>query len=413
MAILKLVAKHSQSQKKRETYEAMLMHRYTHQGKTTYFYTGKSIDKQFLDSKNQCIKKAYKGNDKLNVFLSVQRQKIEDIINTALANEKNPDVEYVKGLYSNNKQEKADKVKATFWNFVADYLNEVKYKLNPNTLRCYNNIFNNLKAFEAYEGTTLDWQSFDTDFYYKFLDFYTGYKKLGNNGFGKIIKVLKSILNCATDRGVNTNLSYKRKEFKALKEDVQNIYLTEEELTKIIKLDLSNNQKLDYTRDLFIIGCYTGLRFSDYTTLAPDNISNGLIRIKTQKTGSDVVIPILPEVKSILDKYNGDLPKAYCNQKMNEYLKVIAQKANLDDVIVKSHKSGNKQVTNRYSKWEMVCTHTARRSFATNMYKRGLSTLAIMQITGHTTDKSFMSYIKITKEENALMILNQFQISKT
>jgi len=77
-----------------------------------------------------------------------------------------------------------------------------------------------LRAFEVYEGTTLDWLSFDTDFYYKFLDFYTSYKKLGNNGFGKIIKVLKSILNCATDRGVNTNLSYKRKEFKALREDV-------------------------------------------------------------------------------------------------------------------------------------------------------------------------------------------------
>jgi len=90
------------------------MHRYTHQGKTTYFYTGKSIDKQFLDTKNQCIKKAYKGNDKLNVFLSVHRQKIEDIINTALANEKNPEVEYIKGFYNNSKQEKTEKAKVTF-----------------------------------------------------------------------------------------------------------------------------------------------------------------------------------------------------------------------------------------------------------------------------------------------------------
>lgn len=411
MAILKLVAKQSQAQKKRKTNEAMLMHRYTHQAKTTYFYTGKSIDKTFLDTKNQCIKKAYKGNNKLNVLLSVHRQKIEDIINTALANDINPDVNYVKNIFSNGKKEKTERDKITFWSFVEDYFKEMKTKLNPNTIRCYNNIINNLKSYEAYEGITLEWNSFDTSFYYKFLDYYTGYKGLGNNGFGKIIKVLKSILNCATDRGINTNLSYKRKEFKALKEDVQNIYLTEDELKKLISLDLSTDKKLDQARDLFIIGCYTGLRFSDYSKLSAQNITDELIRIKTQKTGSDVIIPIFPEVRLILEKYSGKLPRAYCNQKMNEYLKIIAEKAKLNDVILKSYKSGNKQITNSFKKWEMVSTHTARRSFATNMYKRGLSTLSIMQITGHTTDKSFMAYIKITKEENAMMILEHLRNS--
>src|SRR5690606_7026043 len=133
------------------------------------------------------------------------------------------------------------------------------------------------------------------------------------------------------DRGINGNLSYKRKEFKALKEDVHNIYLNEDELKKIIALDYNENKKLDRARDLFIIGCYTGLRFSDFSTLTPDNISKDLIKIKTQKTGVDVVIPILPEVKKILEKYNGKLPKAYCNQKMNEYLKLVAQKAKLNE----------------------------------------------------------------------------------
>lgn len=411
MAILKLVAKQSQSQKKRNTNEAMLMYRYTHQGDTTYFYTGKNIDKLFLDTKNQCVKKAYKGNDKLNVLLSVHRQKIEDIINTALANDINPTVGYVKNLHNTDKEQKEEKIRITFWSFVDEYFKEIRSKLNPNTLRCYNNIINNLRSFEKYEGTILDWNNFDTSFYYKFLEYYTGYKGLGNNGFGKIIKVLKSILNCATDRGINTNLSYKRKEFKALREEVQNIYLTEGELKKIIDLELIDDKKLDQARDLFIIGCYTGLRFSDFITLTPENISNEMIKIKTQKTGSNVVIPILSEVRAILEKYNGKLPRAYCNQKMNEYLKVIAQKAELNDVILKSYKSGSRQITNNFTKWEMVSTHTARRSFATNMYKRGLSTLAIMQITGHTTDKSFMAYIKITKEENALMILKQFRDS--
>lgn len=413
MGRLKLISKQSQSQRDKKSNEVMLMHRYTHQSQTTYFYTGKSIDKQYFDSKNQCIKNAYLGYNKFNVLLNTQRQKIEDIINIALANDLNPSVEYIKNIYNNDKIEKAEKITVSFWVFVDDYLKEAKLKLNPNTIRCYNNIINNLKEFEKFDNTNLNWNSFDVKFYYKFLDFYTGYKGLGNNGFGKIIKVLKSILNCATDRGVNVNLSYKSKEFKALKEDVNNIYLNELDLKKIIELDLSDCKKFDQARDLFIIGCFTGLRFSDFSRLTPENISNDLIKIKTKKTGTQVVIPVLQEVKTILAKYNGNLPKAYCNQKMNEYLKHIAKKAEMFEKIQKNHSSGIKTIKNTFEKWQMVCTHTARRSFATNMYKRGLDSICIMQLTGHSTEKSFMTYIKVSQEENARKILKYFETKKS
>lgn len=409
MAILKLICKKSQAQITCKSNESMVMFRYTHQAKTTYFFTGKNIDAQYLDTKNQCIKKAFPGYIKLNVLLSVQRQKIEDIINSALANDVNPTTEYVKNIHNDEKAAKKAKIELSFWDFIDDYLKEVKIRLNPNTIRCYNNIINNLKGFEAHEHSTLNWSSFNASFYYKFFDYYTGYKGLSNNGFGKIIKVLKSILNLATDRGYNTYLSYKSKDFKALREDVHNIYLTESELIKIQSLDYSHSKKLDYVRDLFIIGCFTGLRFSDFSKLTPENISNNLIKLRTQKTGSDIVIPVFKEVKSIIEKYNGKLPKAYCNQKMNEYLKIIAKEADLNEIINKDHKSGNKTISKSYKKWEMVCTHTARRSFATNMYKRGLDPIAIMQLTGHSTQKSFMTYIKISKEENAIRILKQLE----
>jgi len=411
MAILKLTCKQSQSQKKCNNPESMLMFRYTHQSKTTYFYTRKNIDSQYLDKKNQCIKKSYPGNIKLNVLLSVQKQKIEDIINSALANDINPTVDYIKSIYNDDKQHTKSKADITFWGFVIEYLKEGKTRLNPNTLRCYNNIINNLKSYESYNNTVLNWESFDASFYYSFLDYYTGYKKLGNNGFGKVIKVLKSILNLATERGYNSSLLYKSKNFKALREDVHNIYLTEAELKKIGSLDFSYSKKLDHVRDLFIIGCYTGLRFSDFSKLTVDNIVGNLIRLRTQKTGSDIVIPVFAEVKLIIEKYDGKLPRAYCNQKMNEYLKLIAKEAGLDEIVYKNHTSGNKTISKVYKKWEIVCTHTARRSFATNMYKRGLDAIAIMQITGHSTQKSFMTYIKISKEENALRILEQFKHS--
>lgn len=410
MPRLKLTSKQSQSQRDRNSTETMLMFRYTHQSKARYFFTGKNVELQYLDLKNQCIKKSYNGHIKLNLLVSSQRQKIEDIINTAMTNDINPTTEYVKGIYDNLKTEKEARIRISFWIFVEEYFREAKLKLNPNSIRCYNNAINNLKAFEKYENIKLNWENFDITFYYKFLDFYTGYKKLGNNGFGKIIKVLKAILNRATDRGINTSLLYKNKEFKALKEDVSNIYLNEEELKHIISLDLTESKKLDQARDLFIVGCYTGLRFSDFSKLSSLNISDGLIRIKTQKTGTDVVIPLLPEVESVILKYNGNLPKAYCNQKMNEYLKLIGYKAEMFEKIQKSRLSGVKEMKNTLEKWQMICTHTARRSFATNMYKRGLDSISIMQLTGHSTEKSFMTYIKISKEENARKILEYFRI---
>ncbi|PZR21808.1 MAG: hypothetical protein DI539_07195 [Flavobacterium psychrophilum] len=411
MATLKLICKKSHSQMSCDSNQSMLMFRYTHQAKTTHFFTGKNIDPQFLDKKNQCIKKAFLGYIKLNVLLSVQRQKIEDIINSALANDINPTCDYVKNLHSDEKATKKAKVELPFWEFVEEYLREAKVKLNPNTLRCYNNIINNLKGFEAFEKTTLNWSSFNLSFYYKFFDYYTGYKGLGNNGFGKVIKVLKSILNSATERGLNTYMSYKSKDFKALREDVYNIYLSEEELARVKNLDLSYSKKLTHVRDLFIIACYTGLRFSDFSKLAPENIIEDRIKIRTQKTGTDVIIPVLPDVIEIIEKYEGKLPKAYCNQKMNEYLKVIMQIAGFDEVIQKSYTSGNKTIKQTFRKWEMISTHTARRSFATNMFKRGIPSPMIMQLTGHSTEKSFMTYIKISKEENAMRFLEYFKKS--
>lgn len=408
MAILKMVVKQSQSQKIAKSNLIMLMLRYSHKGATTYFYTGKNIEAQYFDGKNQCVKKSYSGYNKLNALLSKKRQEIEDFINTALINDIDPTAEYIKALYNGEKQEKIEKVTMTFWEFTVYYLDEAKIKLKPNTLRSYNNIINNLKAYEQHCKVNLNWESFNTDFYYSFLDFYTGFKGLGNNGFGKIIKLLKSLLNSGKERGHNPYSAYKSKEFKVMKDEIDNIYLSEEELKKIATLDLSDSKKYDQARDLFIIGCFTGLRFSDFSNLTPANIANNIIRIRTQKTGAKVIIPVLPEVRAILDKYDGKLPKAYCNQKMNEYLKVIAQKAGIVEIIEKSHKSGNKTIKNSIPKYEMVSTHTARRSFATNMYKRDLSPIAIMQLTGHLTEKSFMSYIKITKEENARRILEQF-----
>jgi hypothetical protein len=126
---------------------------------------------------------------------------------------------------------------------------------------------------------------------------------------------LKIVLNDATENGVNTNLKYKSKKFIKVTEDADSIYLTPLELNKLAKLDLSNDTTLDVVRDMFVIGCYTGLRFIDYTRVNASHIVDGMLEMKQTKTGNDVVIPIQDDVQRIMDKYNGISPRAISNQR--------------------------------------------------------------------------------------------------
>ena len=136
--------------------------------------------------------------------------------------------------------------------------------------------------------------------------------------------------------------------------------------------------------------------------------------LEQQKTGAKVVIPILPPIVPILEKYDYQPPRSISNQRFNDYIKEVAQLAHLDDEVATIHTQQEKghftpgRVETRRPKWQAITAHTARRSFATNMYKRGFPTLAIMAITGHKTEKSFLTYIKVSETENAALLKRQF-----
>ena len=114
-----------------------------------------------------------------------------------------------------------------------------------------------------------------------------------------------------------------------------------------------------------------------------------------------VVIPIHSFVREIINKYGGELPPAISNQKMNQYLKEIVELAGIDTTNKIAITKGGITVTELFKKFELVTTHTARRSFATNAYLSDVPTISIMKITGHTTEISFMRYIRISQQDNA------------
>ena len=285
--------------------------------------------------------------------------------------------------------------------------------ITKGTPKVYTTVQNHLLEFNKTSKINIDFETIDLEFYKEYTDYLINTAKLSANTIGKHIQTVKLIMNEETEAGFNKNMAYKSKKFIVLREEAENIYLNEAELKEIEKLDLSANPRLDKVRDLFLVGCYTGLRFSDFSILKSKQIKDGFIETTQIKTGGAVVIPVHDVVKNILLKYNDAMPPAISNQKFNSYIKDVvkvidALKVGVDITATK----GGKRSTVNSPKWQLVSTHTARRSFATNEFLAGTPSLTIMAITGHKTEKAFLKYIKVTPNEHAKLMKENWEKRK-
>lgn len=271
--------------------------------------------------------------------------------------------------------------------------------IKASTQKTYKQTSRDIKEYQEEIKRVLFFDNVDIDFHDNFIVFLKG-KNYSANTIGDRIKVIKAIMRASHERGLHNNTDYQKKAFNKPKEETQSIYLNEKELEKLYKLDLSNNLKLSDVRDWFLLASYTGLRFSDFSRLSKENISDN-ITIKTQKTGTTVVVPLHTYVKSILEKHDYKLPKVISNQKFNKYIKEACGLAKIDENILIEETKDNLTVRKAEKKFSLVSAHTARRSFATNAYLSGVPTISIMKITGHKTEKVFMNYIKVSEKENA------------
>jgi integrase len=193
--------------------------------------------------------------------------------------------------------------------------------------------------------------------------------------------------------------------FAGTSEDTFMIYLTRDEIDKIADLELSDDT-LKQVRDAFIVLCETALRVSDYKKVDFNIRSKGsqkLIYLNQTKTGDQVVIPLSTRLEKILLKYNYKLP-VLSDQKINFNIKIIARSAGITEIINLEKTKYGKKYQIQKEKCSLVTCHTARRSAATNMFLAGIPAISIMKITGHKSEKSFMRYIRISAEENAVKL---------
>lgn len=319
-------------------------------------------------------------------------------------------------------EEKKQNQKATEW--MLDNINSDKVDLRTGrfiadrTKRTQTTVIHRLQLFLSECHLNDSFTTFtDEDFGSKFTIW--GYEKMKKkkkytpNTIYHTFEVVKAQLNAAKKSGIDIDDTY-YKQLRSRGEDVDNIYLTENEIKAIYDLniprlkeqgEIDEKNRMEETRDLFIIGCYTGLRRSDLNKLN-DGIWNlaedkNTVSIVTEKTKKPVVIPLHPYVRAIYNKYGGILPKLGDKHNTNVHLKNLARLAGINEIVGKTENRGGKVTTLKHPKYDLVSFHTARRSFATNMVLKGVPTLAIRQLTGHTNEQTFRKYVKVTPEQYA------------
>jgi integrase len=284
--------------------------------------------------------------------------------------------------------------------FIDDFITNIDRA--KTTIKGYRTTLNHLKTFQKEYSRKVGFSTIDLEFRDAFIHYF---KKLGyrRNTIGKNIKNIKVFMAEAQERGYKINDEVRSKKFQTPDEPTFSIYLTETEIDKLFYLNLTKKPRLERVRDMFIIGCDTGLRFSDLSNLTRENFidNNSKIRIQTIKTKETVEIPVRARVAKIFIKYEGQLPRVPSNQKMNEYLKELGNLAQINELVINPSivKDGKKGLS--VHKYTLITTHTARRSFATNAYLGGVPTISIMKITGHQLERTFLQYIKISAQENA------------
>ena len=306
----------------------------------------------------------------------------------------------------------------SFWMYFDQFIEAKKREIKDvgdydKTLRKH------LKIVEDQQGIELTLTNLErkSDFLAAF-DRYLGYdaknrkgeQGLSINTIGKQYKNLKVFLNwCFTEQII---LPFSIKHLVTERIEVDSVYLTAAELDRLETLELTG--QLEICRDLFLVGCETGLRFSDFSNLQQSNISGSQLEVMPKKTRSTtskkLIIPISVRLRSILDKYEGKLPNwpVHGLNKFNEGVRKCHEKAEINvNQVIEHRKRGQIQETCQ-PKWKLISSHTCRRTFCTLKFLQGMPAQVIMKFSGHTTEKNFLSYLKLDAEINADKYRNFF-----
>ncbi|MCD8093929.1 MAG: site-specific integrase [Bacteroides sp.] len=292
-----------------------------------------------------------------------------------------------------------------FTGFIREVLEKRSRRKSKDYAAVYDAIIKHIENFSE----EFDCDIFTNSVTAEFLDDFIIYLEdqgLRYNTIVGYIQKIQSLVRRASQYNYAVDTTYD--EIDLREEPTNAVFLSMNEITRIYYYQFLKQDKRrakERIRDLFVIGCLTALRYSDYSTLTADNLQDRYIVKRTKKTNVNVKVPAHDYVLEIFEKYHGLIPSGLCIQYFNKYIKLIMREIGLTDKITYSYTQGGRLITVTREKWELISSHTARRSAATNMYLTGrMKTFEIMKLTGHRSEQNFFRYIRLTGEDTARAI---------
>ncbi len=327
----------------------------------------------------------------------------------------------VEGNISEEKEE-ARSSRITPIEFFNDFVDKWAISANKRTGRVPQqdtiwNYRNTIRRYSDYihdSGLKDSFRLFNEDFAIPFDDYLRNEQELSNNSICATHSQLKTMLRRAYEKGLLKDSSFLNWSSKAV--NINHVYLNDEELKRIYNLEftdkfkaehkISDRSRIEETRDLFIIASRTGLRFGDISRLedAEWDFEERLLGMTISKTYQTIHIPLHDEVIAIYEKYKGNLPKAIDKSHYNEQVRLCAKLAGITQIVPTWKWKKGTLIPTAAEKWELIASHTARRSFATNLFLSCKKAEYVMPLTGHTTEANFKRYICVDQKQMAILV---------
>ena len=363
---------------------------------------GISVKPDHWQEKRMRIRQNRKNEDynysmEYNEILQQLEDKVADIKRSALLNKIALTKEFV---LEKLEQKQKIHIEHDFDETFQEYIDSEKAVVTSNTTKSRVTVKNFMRNFMEDTGCKVILDNVDSSFFETFRNYCYEEKEVGNNYFAKIISILKRFMSWAEEKGYHANHQYVK--FKAPEEEIEVIFLSPKELMSLYNYEFKS-ERLRKVRDFYCFGCFTGLRFSDIQNLKPSNIFDDHIKVNIKKTREiDHVIPLNKYSLAILEKYRGTVYEplpTISSQKLNTYIKECCKEVGFITPITISRYSGNKRQDITMPKYQLITSHTARKTFATVSLVLGMSERFVKSVTGHKGDSSFNRYVKIANEE--------------
>ncbi|MCD2259586.1 tyrosine-type recombinase/integrase [Psychroserpens luteolus] len=283
--------------------------------------------------------------------------------------------------------------------FLTDKKNDYTEDANSQTtIKRYEYNKKLLFDFQQNRNNKIHFNQINKVFYNSFINFCVSNKKHSANTLRRNVGLFKTFLYWALENNHTYKTDFQK--FKAPKpQQTDEIALTLEQVQELFEYDLSKNERLEKVRDLFVFGCATGMRYSNYSKVQKRDIQNGIIKVRDEKNNDKTLeVPLNDFSRYVLKKYDYKLPKI-SNQKFNDYIKEVFQHLGYVEEIKKTIKIGKDIIEQFHPLYERISSHTARRSFITVMKNKKIPDKVIMSYTGHRSLEVFNKYYKPNNEE--------------